>query len=231
MVRKVRETMRAVREGGPSHVRGRWRVVAVQLSVKLNSKEFQRALRKNAEQWPKAVNSTLSDMRRRAPTIIGRTAAETYNIAATRLNPNNKTSRGSVSLSGGLQDLSLIYRGPGMPIKSFKKALDPTSMRRNKAPYKVTAEYVRGKRTIIGHWSPPGTEGGRYSGKSPRMYIPGVHAYGPVQREGRGWGGGNFGPSVPQMVINRGNGEREIEQLSKLMGDRLEHHLRRFGLM
>lgn len=205
--------------------------MAVQLSVRLNSKEFQRALRKNAEQWPKAISSTLSDMRRRAPTIIGKTASQIYNIKSAALNPNNKSSRGSVSLSGGLEDLSLVYRGPGMPVKSFTKALDPTSKRKNKTPYTVTAEYVSGKRTIIGHWAPPHSEGGRYSGVSPRMYIPGVHAYGPVKREGSGWAGGNFGPSVPQMVINRGNGEREIEELSKLMESRLEHHLRRFGLM
>lgn len=207
--------------------------MSVEVTVKLlNSKELQRNLRKNGDLWAKCVQRTISDMRRRAPTIIGENAQEEYNAKPASLNPRNKSSRGSVSVSGGLTELTLHYVGSPQPIKSFNKgALNPTHMRRNRAPYKITVEYVKGKATTIGHWSPPGSEGGKYSAKSPRMYIPGVSKYGPVQRSGSGWEGGNFGPSVPQMVMNRGNDEKSRKALSELMATRLEHNLRQCGLV
>ncbi|MBM6756715.1 hypothetical protein H6A18_09395 [Collinsella tanakaei] len=207
--------------------------MAVDITVKLlNSKELQRNLRKNGEQWAKCVQRTISDMRTRGPKIIGENAAEVYNAKPASLNPRNKSSRGSVSASGGLTSLELRYVGSPQGIGTFvnKANLSPKSSR-NRNPYKITAEFVKGKTTTIGHWNPPGTEGGRYAGKSPRMYIPGVSRFGPVQRVGSGWNGGNFGPAVPQMVMNRGNDEKSREALSELMATRLEHHLRQFGLV
>lgn len=204
--------------------------MAFKLEARLDDAKFRRQLRKNGDLWAKAVESTIKDMRRRAPVVIARTASGVYNIPKSRINPNNKRINGSVSISGGLTDLTLTYVGTPLSSKRFAKgAVDPSSAG-NDAPYKITAEYVRGRRTVIGHWAPPGTEGGRYGMKSPRMYIPGIGRFGPVQREGKSWKGGTYGPSVPQMVVNRGTGENEVAEISKLMDDRLAHHLERVGL-
>lgn len=197
----------------------------------LDSKEFSRRLWGRGDDWARCVQRTISDMRTRAPGPIGLEAMKVYNAKKASLNPNNKSSRGGVSVRGGLVTLELVYRGGPQPVKSFARALSPASKRRNSAPYKITAEYVKGSPTTIGHWSPPGTEGGRYSVESPRMYIPGVSKYGPVRRVGSGWAGGTFGPSVPQMVMNRGNDERSRERLSEIMATRLEHHMRQCGLV
>lgn len=196
----------------------------------LNSRELRSQLRSRGDDWARCVQRTVSDMRKRAPGPIGAEAMRVYNAKRASLNPNNKSSRGSVSARGGLTTLELVYRGGPQPVKSFSRPLRPASKGRNSRPYKITAEYVKGSPTVIGHWSPPGTEGGRYSHESPRMYIPGVSRYGPVKRVGSGWAGGNFGPSVPQMVMNRGNDERSREKLSEIMATRLEHHLRQCGL-
>ena len=204
--------------------------MAVRLSFSLDSRDLEKQLLRMGEGAAKAVDYTIRDMAKRGPTIIARNAAEDYNIVKSRLNPRNKKAHGSLSVSGGLKDLTFTYEGPATPVKDFKSALTPSRWPGNR-PYVVTAQYLRDRPTILGHWRPPGTEGGKYGAKSPRMYIRGKGKFGPVQRVGKGWAGGNFGPSVPQMVMNRGNDEQSISELSELMERRLMHHLRRFGVV
>ena len=203
--------------------------MAVSIRFDFDSAALNRTIRRNAEGWAKSVDYTIRDMAKRGPTIIARNAAEDYNIVKSRLNPRNKKAHGSVSVSGGLKDLTFTYEGPPTPVKDFKGALNPARYP-GPMPYVVTAQYLRGRPSTLGHWRPPGTEGGKYGAKSPRMYIKGKGKYGPVQRVGTGWNGGNFGPSVPQMVMNRGNDEQSITELSQLMEKRLANHLRRFGV-
>lgn len=200
------------------------------IEAKVDDGRFRMELWRNAEKWPKAVESTIKAMKTRAPRIVAETASKVYNIPKARINPNNKRVNGTVSISGGLTDLTLTYTGTPMPSNRFAGGAIKPKRASNTRPYKVTAEYMRGKRTVIGHWQKPFSEGGRYGMKSPRMFIPGVGAYGPVQRVGRGWSGGTFGPSVPQMVMNRGNGEEEIERISEVLDERLAYFLGRAGL-
>ena len=134
--------------------------MAVQIKIDFDSAKFHRELYRNAEQWPKAVDLTIKTMARRAPVIVARTAAQSYNIAQSRLNPRNKRAKGSVSLSGGLTDLTLTYRGERLPIKDFK-GLKPTGPR--KKPYVITGQVVRGQTSQVGHWNRPHSESGRYS--------------------------------------------------------------------
>lgn len=210
--------------------RGEVFVVAFGIFFKMNDKDLEKQLLKMGDGAAKAVDYTIRDMSQRGPTIIARNSAEDYNIAKTRLNPKNKKAHGSLSVSGGLKDLTFTYVGPATPVKDFKKPLDP-SRYPGPTPYTVRARFLADRPTIIGHWSPPGSEGGRYGKKSPRMYIRGKGKYGPVQRVGTGWAGGVFGPSVPQMVMNRGNGEQSIKELSELMEKRLMNQLKRFGVV
>lgn len=203
--------------------------MAVQLSVKLNSKEFQRALRKNAEQWPKAMDYTFKDMYRRGPAMVARQVSKVYNRTQAQANPQKKGSHGRVSIGGGVLEFTMTYTGSPIPVREFK-GLNPTGY---PGPGRkvIKAKFLKSKKTIIGHNAPPGSEGGRYGRVSPWMYLPKGNAYGPVKRVGRGWKGSTFGPSIPQMVQNRGNDEENVRQLSEYAETRLEHHLRRFGLL
>lgn len=199
--------------------------MAVQVNIKFDSAAFRRELRRNAEMWPKAVDLTIKTMARRAPVIVARTAAQTYNIAQAKLNPRNKRSKGSVSLSGGLTDLTLTYRGEKLPIKDFK-GLKPTGPR--KRPYRITGQVVRGQTSEVGHWNRPRSEGGRYSGNSPWMNVPGVP--GPVMRIGSTLGGTMRALSVPQMVGSVRHEDAMMEQLQQTMVTELERQLARFGI-
>lgn len=197
----------------------------VEIKVDFDSAKFRRELYSNAEQWPKAVDLTIKTMGRRAPVIVARTAAQTYNIAQARLNPRNKRSKGSVSLSGGLTDLTLTYKGTKLPIKDFK-GLKPTGPR--KRPYRITGQVVRGQTSEVGHWSKPHSEGGRYSGNSPWMNVPGVP--GPVMRLGRTLGGTMRALSVPQMVGSVRHESAMMQELQQVMVDELARQLARFGI-
>lgn len=199
--------------------------MVVQITAKLDSARFHRELYKNAEGWPKAVDMTIKTMARRAPVIVARTAAQTYNIAQARLNPRNKRSKGSVSLSGGITDLTLTYRGPKLGIQEFK-GLKPRTAR--KRPYTITGQVVRGQTSKVGHWNTPGSEGGRYSGNSPWMNVPGVP--GPVMRLGNRLGGTMKALSVPQMVGSVRHEEAMISELQDTMAKELERQLARYGV-
>ena len=200
--------------------------MAVSITAKLDSAAFRRELYKNAEGWPKAVDLTIKTMARRAPVIVARTAAQSYNIAQSRLNPRNKRARGSVSLSGGLTDLTLTYTGPKLPITDFK-GLKPRAPR--KRPYSITGQVVRGQTSKVGHWSTPGSEGGRYSANSPWMNVPGVP--GPVMRLGSTLGNTMRALSVPQMVGSVRHEAAMMEELQQTMASELERQLARFGIV
>ena len=199
--------------------------MAVQIKIDFDSAKFHRELYRNAEQWPKAVDLTIKTMARRAPVIVARTAAQSYNIAQSRLNPRNKRAKGSVSLSGGLTDLTLTYRGEKLPIKDFK-GLKPTGPR--KKPYVITGQVVRGQTSQVGHWNRPHSESGRYSANSPWMNVPGVP--GPVMRIGSTLGGTMRALSVPQMVGSVRHEAPMMEQLQQTMVTELERQLARFGI-
>ena len=201
----------------------------INLKMKVDTKPLKKALYYNGNNWAKAVQYTVADMATRGPRIVAQHVSKVYNMPAARANPRNKKSSGRVALTGGAADMTFVYTGTPTPIKKF--GMKPRGISKpRKRSYTITAKILReGEPTKLGHWSPPGTEGGRYGHESPRMLIPGVSAYGPVKRVGKGWKGGQFGPSVPQMVMNRGNDERERDELSKLLDKRLQHHLKRFG--
>ena len=197
----------------------------VEIKVDFDSAKFHRELYRNAEQWPKAVDLTIKTMARRAPVIVARTAAQSYNIVQARLNPRNKRSKGSVSLSGGITDLTLTYRGAKLGIQEFK-GLKPRGPR--KRPYTITGQVVRGQTSKVGHWYTPGSEGGRYSGNSPWMNVPGVPA--PVMRLGNKLGGTMKALSVPQMVGSVRHEAAMMEELQQVMVDERTRQRARFGI-
>lgn len=199
--------------------------VAVQIQVKFDADAFCKTLRRNAEQWPKAADYTMRTMRRRAPVIVARNTAQIYNIIQSKLNPNNKKGHGSLSLSGGITTFTMTYRGVRIPINEFK-GMKPRSPR--KRPYTITGQVLKGSNAKVGHWSMPGSEGGRYSSNSPWMLVPGVP--GPVMRMGSKLGGTMRALSVPQMVVSMRHDEQTIQELQDTMFSELQRQLARFGV-
>lgn len=199
--------------------------MAVQIQVKFDADAFRRMLRQNAEQWPRAADYTMRTMRRRAPVIVARNTAQVYNIAQSRLNPNNKRGHGSLSLSGGITTFTMTYRGMRIPITEFK-GMKPRTPR--KRPYTITGQVLRGSSSKVGHWSMPGSEGGRYSDNSPWMLVPGVP--GPVMRMGSRLGGTMRALAVPQMVVSMRHDEQTIDELQRTMFAELQRQLGRFGV-
>lgn len=199
------------------------------IRVEFDSAAFMAKLYRNAEGWPKAADYTMRTMRRRAPVIVARNTAEVYNVPQYRLNPNNKNGRGSLSLSGGLTTFTMTYRGTRLPITDFK-GLKPRSIGRpRKRGYTITGQVVKGATSKVGHWNPPGSEGGKYSARSPWMLVPGVP--GPVMREGARLGGVMRSLSVPQMVVSMRHDERTISELQDKMMEELRRQLARFGVV
>lgn len=199
--------------------------MAVQIQASIDAEAFRKTLLRNAEQWPKAADYTMRTMRRRAPVIVARNTAQVYNIAQFRLNPNNKRGHGSLSLSGGITTFTMTYRGARIPITEFK-GMKPRTPR--KRPYTITGQVLRGSSAKVGHWSMPGSEGGRYSDNSPWMLVPGVP--GPVMRMGSRLGGTMRALAVPQMVVSMRHDEQTIQELQDKMMEELQRQLARFGI-
>lgn len=188
----------------------------ISLDVDVEERGLAQQLDRMGENAAKAVNRTMSTMGRRAPVMVARIGAEKYNIAAARLNPRNKRSRGKVSLAGGLAELELRYVGEKLPITDFKD-MKPKGYRRT--PYDISVQVVRGQVGRAGHWYRPWSEGGAYSAKSPWMFVPGVP--GPVMRQGRKLGGTMRALSIPQMVVSKRTEPELQPKLRELMMDEL----------
>ena len=200
--------------------------MAVSFYVKVDEARFKSLIEQRGNQWAKSLDYTMRTMKRKAPTIVARNSAQVYNIAASRLNPNNKTASGSVSLSGGLTTLTLTYRGSKLPIHQFKGMKPRSISAPRKRPYVITGQVLKGSSARVGHWSPPHSEGGRYGAKSPWMMVPGVP--GPVMRLGSTLGGTMRALSTPQMVVSDRTEAANVRQLNDAMATELVRQLNRF---
>lgn len=192
----------------------------ITLHMMLDKAAFDYAAKQRGNEWAKGLSRTMSDMARRAPAKVSKIGAETYNIAATRLNPRNKKAKGSVSVAGGLKTFTLVYSGPKLPVTDFK-GVRPRGPR--KRPYTITGEIVKGQGSQLGHWNLPRSEGGRYAANSPWMNVPGVP--GPVMRIGSKLGNTMRALAVPQMVVSDRSEDRVVKTLNDLMAERLYHNL------
>lgn len=200
--------------------------MAIEIKASVDVEAFRKTLKSNAEQWPKAADYTMRTMRRRAPVIVARNTAKVYNIVQSRLNPNNKRGHGKVSMSGGITTFTMTYTSARIPIHEFK-GMKPRSPR--KRPYIMTGQVLAGRNAKIGHWSMPGSEGGKYSKNSPWMMVPGVP--GPVMRQENGKLGGTMRAlSVPQMVVSFRHDYQTISELQTTMFNELQRQLERFGV-
>ena len=87
---------------------------------------------------------------------------------------------------------------------------------------------------MAGHWSTPGSEGGRYGKKSPYMFLNGKVP--PFQRIGGGWQhkGAEHKVfkviSIPQMVESKRHIDYTMIELQVAQEEILEKRLAKFGI-
>lgn len=190
----------------------------------LNQAEIVAELEKLGDQKAaKALQQTVNYMKGHGPQWIARVAKGYYALPGTKLNPNTKAGKGSVSASGStIASVAWHYTGERLHIggpSGFK--VNPTA-HKDKA-YQVSTQIIRGQKAVFGHWAKPWSEDGAYGKKSPWMMIPGLPF--PVQRMGSGLGEGARGLSVPQMVLSKHTKDQLEETISNEALKRLEYYV------
>lgn len=212
--------------------------MAVKISVKGTYEKVARELNKRGEQAARALDRSLRDMRRAAPTVVARQTTGVYGIKQGEVNANSEKFQGGCRMSGGVSDLTLQYTGRMLTPTHF--GMSPRSAGGGRA-YTIRATILRGHRSKLGHWRRPWSQGGAYGRESPYMLMPGKVP--PIQRRGgktarRGNGFSHAGGehaalktiSVPQMVGSERHIEGTMEMLQERCGAILQRHLRSIGI-
>ena len=176
--------------------------MAVQLSVKVDERAFKAAAYANAKEWAKTMEYATKDMRRAAPPIVKRYVTKAYNIKAGEVTVGSKKAVGSCSMSGGITDMTLEYKGRMLTPTHF--GMRPKAWPGGGMEYTITATILRSRPGVqIGHWRRPWSEGGKHGQSSPAMLLKGKVP--PIMREGRRYEALKV-VSMPQMVdmvVNR----------------------------
>ena len=227
---------------------GRCRVVAVQIDVKLDDRALMRELRSNGDKWAKQMEYATKDMKRSAKTIVKRATTSVYNIKAAEVTPGSEKAVGSCSLSGGITDLKMEYRGRmltpthfGMTPKASPFNASTTGVIRKRTTYTrkrtktgrqrsytIHATILKGRKVQIGHWRPPGSEGGKHSAESPAMLLPGKVP--PIMRKGSSYEALKV-ISMPQMASSERHIDKTLEELQRKQMEILERRLRGLGIV
>ncbi len=213
--------------------------MAVQISVKLDDKRLRKELWRNGDKWAKALEYATKDMRRSGKSIVQKQTASIYNIKRKELNPANGKTIGSCSVSGGITDLQLTYKGRMLTPTHF--GMRPTSA--NGRKYTIKAEILKGSKVRIGGWQRPWSAGGAYGFRASPMFMPGKVP--PISREGGrttrlagnkfGHAGGKYEAvkviSVPQMVGSDRHIDTTLAMLQAKQMQILESRLGKLGLV
>lgn len=222
--------------------------MAVQIDVKVDDKALMRELRRNGEKWAKQMEYATKDMRRSAKTIVKRATTSVYNIKSAEVTPGSERAVGSCSLSGGVTDLKMEYKGRmltpthfGMTPKAAPFNSSTTGIIRKKTTYTrkrtktgrqksytIHATILKGKKVQIGHWRPPGSEGGKHSVKSPAMFLPGKVP--PIMRDGSTYKALKV-ISMPQMAASDRHIDKTLEELQRKQMEILERRLSGLGIV
>ena len=222
--------------------------MAVQIDVKVDDKALMRELIRNGEKWAKQMEYATKDMKRSAKTIVKRATTSVYNIKSAEVTPGSERAVGSCSLSGGVTDLKMEYKGRmltpthfGMTPKAAPFNSSTTGIIRKKTTYTrkrtktgrqksytIHATILKGKKVQIGHWRPPGSEGGKHSVKSPAMFLPGKVP--PIMRDGSTYKALKV-ISMPQMAASDRHIDKTLEELQRKQMEILERRLSGLGIV
>ena len=210
--------------------------MAVQIQVKVDSRQLRRALNENGTNWAKSLEYATKDMRRKGPQVVAQYTRKVYNVDNSLLNPRAKGFKGGVSLSGGVCDLEIKYSGRMLTPTHFGMTPDSSAASYGAwgMPYTIRAQILKGRTVTLGHWAVPGTEGGAYGKKSPYMFLPGKVP--PIQRIGGGWAHNGAKHkalkviSAPQMVGSKRHIDMTMIELQVAQEEILEKRLAKFGI-
>ena len=194
------------------------------------------------EKAPKFMRMMVSDMKSRGPTLIAKTGASVYNIAAAKLNPKTKagSTRAYVHMMGDtLGSISWHYSGPRLKLGGGATAgrgswpIRPTYHSTRRA-YTLKTSIIRGSWSELGRWEPPRGPRTRPASKapSPLMIHPWIRLV--MARTSPGHApldeGPKVGLSVAQVVLSHRTEAQLNENLLTLALTRLVHNIRRESL-
>lgn len=198
--------------------------MAVTVFANVNDAQLRKVLRKNGNEWAKQMQHATQDMKRAAPGIVAKRTASVYTVKQGEVNPSSYKFAGVCSMSGGVADLSMTYRGRQLTLAHFglrHSGVNPDY------PYTVSAAVLKGQRKTLGKVKRPWSQGGAYGAKSPGMMLPGIIP--PVRRFGMKVEAAS-GLSVPQMVGSRRHINATMKELQNRQIRILQQRLAKFGL-
>lgn len=199
--------------------------MAVSIDVKVDSKELKASLKRDGEKWAKQMERATQDMKRVAPSIIAKQTTNVYAIKQGEVHANSEKFAGSCSLSGGIADLKLEYKGRMLTPTHFK--MSPAASPGFSRKYTVKATILKGSRVKIGHWQRPWSEGGKHGAESPAMLLPGKVP--PIIRKGNTYKALKV-ISVPQMVKSERHIDDTMDKLQERQAKILDQRLASLGL-
>lgn len=205
--------------------------VAVEVT---NLKDLEKALKQINTQTEKALNSTIGDMKSRAPGWINAAVTKEYNIKKSEL-PTNKTmkaSAASLRITGNsIKKLRFNYSGRLLTPIHFKMSPSiPTGKN-----YKLKATILKGKRVTLGTYKAKRKRNGPYADKTGGILMPtGTKntekvSHIPFQRMSRNRKDVHVVKtvSVPQMIQNEKVHTEIYQSMNEGLTKRLNHNIDR----
>lgn len=180
----------------------------------------------------RALQSTMNDLRKRAPAKVSAAVIKRYAIKKADIPTPGSEGGGGSSVGASGEDIGsfrLVYKGRVMTPLRFR--MSPGARPSGGRRYMIKATILKGSRVTIGHGGKPGSDGGAYARPNPSPYFLATGNGGmtlPFQRKGDRLSKVFRTLSVPQMVGNDEVAAEAIKGITEIAESRLDHYLKRY---
>lgn len=205
----------------------------VQLVPHIVKGDLVAQLEKKEQGARRALQSTMNDLKKRAPAKVSAAVVKRYAIKKGDIpKPGAGNGGGASSASASGEDVgsfALTYTGRLMTPLHFR--MSPSARPAGGRKYTIKATILKGSRTTIGHGGRPGSEGGAYARPNDSPYILAAGNGGvtlPFQRKGDRLAKVFRTVSVPQMVGHDEVAAEAIDGIRGIAESRLNHYLSRY---
>lgn len=202
----------------------------ISIEARVEKGDLVQRLEKKQDNARKAIKSTISDLKRRAPGQVADAVTEVYDIKRTAITPGGKkgmAGRSKVSAGGDtIASFSLTYTGN--PLSPYNFGQTPEAAPGGGRSYGIKATIMKGSQRQIGHWSKPYSEGGSHARPAPSPFFLPAGVKVPFMRQKNGKWKVFRTVSIPQMVGDDEVATIAVKNIQELAEKRLKHNLERF---